>query len=62
MRGVILNNKTDAERLYNECKQHLKSVTEDKDVSDSFVRMHKLDELGRVDKTIRCYIPTIGEL
>lgn len=23
---------------------------------------NKLDELVRVDKTIRCYIPTIGEL
>ena len=61
-RDVTLNDKTDAEKVYNECKQHLKSVIEDKDVSDSFVRMHKLDELGRVDKTIRCYIPTIGEL
>ena len=56
------NNKVDANKFYNECKQRLKNVTEDKDICDSFVRVHKLDEFVRVDKTIRCYIPTIGEL
>ena len=61
-RDVILNNKTDAEKVYNKCKQHLKGIAENKDVSDSFVRMHKLNKFGRVDKTIKCYIPTLSEL
>lgn len=58
----VFNNKAEAKKFYYECKQHLKNVTEDKDICDSFVRMHKLDELGRVDKTIICYTPTLGEL
>lgn len=59
---VIFSNKTDADKFYNECKKHLQSIAEDKDISDAFVKMYKLDGYGRVDKTIRCYKLMLSEL